>query len=119
MNLRRSNVDGTIHSENDVGLHVSATHCRGKILAGLPWHRDQAKLLEQAEPIHLVPDFHELAFGYTGDGDSCDSYLLAGRGVRHWSPDITSVSAMSCQAHHHLVSFRDHVLNRDMKVGEG
>ena len=54
-----------------------------------------------------------------GDGDSCDRDVPAGRGVRHWRPEITGVGAMSCQAHDHLVLIRDHVLNREMKVREG
>jgi hypothetical protein len=66
-----------------------------------------------------VPDFHELAVGYADDDVSCDGDVLAGRRVRRRRPEITGVGATSCQAHHHLVSFRDHVLNRDMKVREG
>ncbi|SRR6266487_2547187 len=119
MNLRLLKVDGTIHSENDAGLPFSATTCQGKVLPGLPRRRDQAELLEQAEPIHLVPDFHELAVGYAGDGDSCDSYLPAGRGVRARCQDITGVGATSCHAHNYLVPFSDQVLNREMKVREG
>jgi len=80
---------------------------QGNVLAGLFWCRDQAELLEQAEPVYLVPDFHELAVGYAGDGDSCDGDVPAGRGVRRWRPDITGIGASTCHAHHHLVFFRE------------
>ena len=63
MNLRLLKVDGSIHTEDDTRLHFSATNCQGKVLAGLSWHRNHAELLEQAQVVHLVPDFHELVVG--------------------------------------------------------
>src|SRR5260370_33567054 len=117
--IPQSNViSHSIIDENDMGLHFSATTCQGKVLPGLPRRRDQAELLEHAEPVYLVPDFHELVVGYAGDGDSCQSYLLAGRGVRTRCQDITGVGASTCHAHNYLVPFSDQVINRDMKVRE-
>src|SRR5215467_2494869 len=70
MNLRCLNVDGSIHPVNDAGLHVSAPTCQGKVLSRLPWRRNQAELLQEAQSIPLLPVFKELPSSQAGDGDA-------------------------------------------------
>jgi hypothetical protein len=79
---------------------------------------DQAEPLKHAKPIYLVPDFHELAVIYAGDGDSCQGYMLTGCGVRPRRYHVTGVGVTTSQVHHHLIPFRDHVIHRHMKVRE-
>jgi hypothetical protein len=60
MYLRLLKVDEPIHSENDAGLHFSATECQGKVLAGLSWRRNHAKLLQQTQVVIVGPLFDDL-----------------------------------------------------------
>src|SRR5258707_9232411 len=89
------------------------------MVTGLPWHRNQVELLEQAETIRLVPDFDSLPSSKADDGDPGHRHLLASCGDMHRRHDITAVGATPRRAHHHLVSFSDQVFNRDMEVREG
>src|SRR2546421_2164220 len=89
-----------------------------KVLTSLPWHRDQAELLEYAESIGLIPDFNSLPSSKADNGHSRRRYLLASCWNMHRRHDITSVGAANGRAHHHPVAFSDHVLNGAMHIGE-
>src|SRR5215471_21719275 len=107
------------HSENSTRLHVSAPTCQGKVLSRLPWRRNQAELLQEAQGIPLLPVFKELPSRRVGDGDARHRHLPARRGKRHRCHQSTSVGATKCPACHHPVPFSDQIFNREMKVWEG
>src|SRR2546421_12411905 len=90
-----------------------------KVLTSLPWHRDQAELLEYAESIGLIPDFDSLPSSKANNGHSRHRYLLARCWDMHRRHDITGGGAANGRAHHHLVAFSDHILNGARHIGEG
>src|SRR6266851_3048807 len=116
MNLRLLKVDGSIHSENDADLHFTATNCQGKVLAGLSWRRNHAKLLQQTRVVIVAPEFDALAIGEAGDGDSCRHHLFA-RGCN--AHEVALLGATKRVASYDAVSFSDDVLNSETGIGEG
>ena len=67
-------------------------------------------------PILVAPVLYSLAASITGDVNRRHRHLLAGgRNTQKHS----SMGAVPGATRHHLVSFSDHILNREMEIGEG
>jgi hypothetical protein len=92
--------------------------CR-RSLAGWLEPRDQAKLLEHAECVYLVPELDTLSSDNAADGDSRDADLLACWGDARRHHDISSVGFLECVAHYYLLAFSDNVVDCQTHVGEG
>jgi hypothetical protein len=79
-----------------------------RLPAALPWRRDDAKLLHQAEHVDLCPLLRQLAVGHTIDRNTRHHHRSAGR---RNAESLTLVGTARGSAHHQLVPFGNQVVN--------
>src|SRR6202521_4947058 len=86
-----------------------------RVLAGLPWRRNNAKLLQHTEVIETVPLFGDLAIRHPQDADARCPHLLAGGRYSHQFPLVRATPVV---AHRDLISFSVRFFGGDPQVGE-
>src|SRR5215216_4893096 len=81
------------------------------------WHpRDRPELLQQAEPVPLLPFINVLAVGEPKDADAAGPDALAGG---WYALQFALVRARARVADRHLIVLRNQVFEADARVGEG
>src|SRR5450759_2003543 len=94
---------------------ASKTGKNSREVLALPHHGDKAELLEHAKSVIETPVFRDLAACDASDFDGRDRHLLTGWGN---APQRSLMRSMGRKSDDDLVSFLDHVLNRDVQIRE-